>query len=255
MKTKKLVSSILLVISVIFLASSCKKDKDEETIEPTATEQNLKLHIHTQVGNQLADYTSTFAQASGRKFILADFRYYISGIVLIKADGTEFPISGKVLLVKPSVQDYALGMVPVGDYKGIRYTMGIDSATNHSNPTVYSNENPLAIQTPSMHWSWSSGYIFTKVEGMCDTTLAANGPADCPFFFHIGMDMMKRTINFSSSSFTVSGTAEKEIALVFDLKKVLQNIDLRTENSTHTMDNMSLATKFVNNYATASTIE
>ncbi len=255
MKNKKLLSYALLISSVIFSASSCKKDKEEETVEPTATEQNLKLHIHTQVGNQLADYTSTFAQASGRKFILADFRYYISGIVLIKADGSEFPISGKVLLVKPSVQDYALGMVPVGDYKGIRYTMGLDSATNHSNPTVYSSENPLAIQTPSMHWSWSSGYIFTKVEGMCDTTLAANGPADCPFFFHVGTDMMKRSINFSSSSFTVTGTEEKEVALVFDLKKVLQNIDLRTENSTHTMDNMGLATKFVNNYAGATSIE
>lgn len=255
MKNKKLLSYALLISSVIFSASSCKKDKEEETVEPTATEQNLRLHIHTQVGNQFADYTSTFAQASGRKFTLSDFRYYISGIVLIKADGSEFPISGKVLLVKPSVQDYALGMVPVGDYKGIRYTMGLDSATNHSNPTVYSSENPLAIQTPSMHWSWSSGYIFTKVEGLCDTTLAANGPANYPFFFHVGTDMMKRSINFSSSSFTVTGTEEKEVALVFDLKKVLQNIDLRTENSTHTMDNMGLATKFVNNYAGATSIE
>ena len=95
MKTKKLVFSILLVSSVIFLASSCKKDKDEETIEPTATEQNLKLHIHTQVGNQLADYTSTFAQASGRKFILADFRYYISGIVLIKPMVLNFQLAEK----------------------------------------------------------------------------------------------------------------------------------------------------------------
>lgn len=259
MKTKnyKINSTLLLVFTlVVTFISSCKKDKDETTeVQPESTEQALKFHLHTQVGNQLANYTSTYAQASGRKFVLSDFRYYISNIVLIKDDGSELPLTGKVILAKPSIQDYDLGMVPVGNYKGFKFLVGLDSLTNHKDPTTYAANNPLAIQTPTMHWSWSSGYLFLKVEGNCDTTMAANGTANYPIFFHIGMDGYKRNMNFSSSSFSVVSGQDKEIALVFDLLKVLQNVDLRTENSTHTMDNMMLASKIANNFSSAMSVE
>ncbi len=256
MKKTILKSGIIFSMAVMAMVTGCKKDKDDSAdVTPVSTEQNLKFHLHTQVGNQLANYTSTFTQASGRKFILEDFRYYVSNIKLIKEDGSEYPLTGKVLLAKPSQQDYELGLVPVGNYKGLKFIIGLDSVTNHSDPTSYASGNPLAIQTPGIHWSWSSGYIFFKVEGLCDTTAAANGSATYPFFFHIGMDSFKRTIDFSTSSFSVVSGSDKEVAFVFDLKKVLQNVDLRTENETHTMNNMPLATKIANNFSAAMELE
>ncbi|MBL0049939.1 MAG: hypothetical protein IPP32_17790 [Bacteroidetes bacterium] len=256
MNLTNLKSMIILTAVLAVVFTGCKKDKDNsEEVIPENAEQNLKFHIHNQVGNQLANYTNTYTQASGRKFILADFRYYLSNIKLVKEDGSELALSGKVLLAKPSQQDYDLGMVPVGNYKGLKFILGLDSATNHLDPTTYATGNPLAIQTPSIHWSWSSGYIFFKVEGVCDTTAAANGPADCPFFYHIGMDSFKRNMNFSTSAFTVANGSDKEIAFVFDLLKVLQNVDMRSEQQTHTMDNMMLATKIANNFPGAMSIE
>jgi hypothetical protein len=35
--------------------------------------------------------------------------------------------------------------VPVGNYKGFKFTVGLDSATNHKDPTLYSASNPLII--------------------------------------------------------------------------------------------------------------
>ena len=254
--TKKISTLFALLMATSVFLISCKKDKEDAAeTTPESTEQNLTFHLHTQVGNQLANYSTTYTQASGRKFILSDFRYYLSNIVLIKEDGSELPLSGKVILAKPSVQDYSLGAVPVGNYKGFRFIVGLDSVTNHKDPTTYAAGNPLAIQTPTMHWSWSSGYLFFKVEGMCDTTAAANGAANYPFFFHIGMDGYKRNINYNSNAFSVLSGQDKEIALVFDLQKVLLNVNLRTENATHTKDNMMLASKIANNFATAMSVE
>ena len=94
-----------------------------------------------------------------------------------------------------------------------------------------------------------------NIEGVVDTTLASNGALDYQYFYHIGLDSFKRTVDFSSEEFTVASGSDYEIGIEFDLLKVLSNVDMRTENSTHTMDNMPLATKIANNWESAFEIE
>jgi hypothetical protein len=243
----------LLTFATVF--TGCKK-KDEETPTPTPnTEQKLSFHLHTMVGTNAASYGMQFQDASGRKFNVSDLRYYISNIVLIKSDGSELPLTGKVILANPSTHEYELGEVPVASYKGFKFLVGLDSATNHSDPTTYPSDNPLSIQSPSIHWSWNSGYIFMKIEGQVDTTLAANGPLDLEYFYHIGIDNFKRTIDFSTSAFTVVSGSDYEIGIEFDLLKALINVDMRTENETHTMNNMPLAMKIADNWQGAFELE
>ena len=243
----------LIALSVTF--SSCKDDKDDEPTPaaPISTSQKLSFHLHTNVGNVEAEYGVEYQQASGRKFNLADFRYYISNIVLIKNDGSEYSLTGKVLLVSPTVDEYDLQSVPVGSYQGFKFMLGLDSATNHTDPTTYAATNPLAIQTPGIHWSWNSGYIFMKVEGQCDTTLAATGTPDYDYFYHIGLDGFKRTIDFTTAAFNVASGSDKELVLNFNLLQALSNVDMRIENETHTMNNVPLATKIADNWQSAFT--
>ncbi len=248
MKKNKLILSIATaILSLSVLLTGCKKD---EKIAPN-TEQKLSFNISNMVGNNAAAYNTLYQDASGRSFNLADMRYYISNIVLIKNDGTKLPINGKVLLVNPSTKAYDLGIVPVGDYKGFQFMLGLDSVANHSDPTTYSEGNPLAIQTPSIHWSWSSGYIFMKLEGLVDTSLAKTGTTNFQFFYHVGLDKFSKTVDFTNATFSVPSGSDKVINLEFDLLSVLNGIDMRTENSTHTMDNMPLAMKVSNNWPTA----
>ena len=112
--------NITIVLAALLIAAAtftgCKKDKDN-----SPAEQELSFHLHTLVGNTAANYTSVFTDATGRSFTLSDCRYYISNIVLIKEDGTELPITGKVLLANPMTAEYEIGMVPVGKYKGYRF--------------------------------------------------------------------------------------------------------------------------------------
>lgn len=243
------VFAALAVLSIGFV--SCKK---EETT--TKTSQNLNFHIHSMAGAAEINDADVFTTATGRKITFSDLRYYISNIVLIKEDGTEYPISNKVLLAGIEKEEHALGEVPVGKYKGFKFMLGLDSATNHSDPTTYEAGNPLAMQTPSIHWDWNSGYIFFKAEGRVDTSAAGNLAPNHDFFYHIGMDMLARQIDFSTSAFEVTADGEKFVHMNFDFLTALQNVDFTTETMTHSMGaGMPLATKIANNYQAAFEVE
>ena len=153
------------------------------------------------------------------------------------------------------IDEYELGMVPVGNYKGFRFIVGLDSTINHSDPSTFPSSNPLSVQTPSIHWSWNSGYIFWKVEGKVDTTVAQTGPVNVDYLYHIGMDEFKRTIDFSTDAFSVNSGQDQVIHLNFDLAAALINVDMTSELMTHTMDDMMLATKIANNRQSAFEVE
>lgn len=182
-------------------------------------------------------------------------RFYMSNIRLIKSDGSEYPLTGQYQLIDLSKSHFHLGEVPVGDYKGLKFSVGLDSATNHMDPTVYPSTNPLAMQSPNMHWSWNSGYIFMMVEGSCDTTVANTdvltlGQYSHSMFYHLGMDMLLRNVDLSNSAFSIVSGTDKYVSIQMDMNEFFTGVDLKTENQTHTMDNMMVATKTANNIST-----
>ena len=119
-----------------------------------------------------------------------DFRFYITGVKMIRADGAEVPLtlpandnwnytvgSDSVTLVDlenatadcptatgtPATNTVIKGTVPAGDYTGVKMTMGVPFALNHTdwnNPTT--TKAPLDIQ--AMAWSWQGGRKFAKIE-------------------------------------------------------------------------------------------
>jgi hypothetical protein len=255
MKKIKLILILSALISLVGI-TSC----NDKTVEPTNQTQSLSLNFSAKVGTKDLDYTSSFTTDAGARYTVSMFRYYVSNIRLIKSDGTEYPINNKYLLVTPSVANYDLGQVPVGSYKGIKFSVGIDSVTNHADPTVYPVTNPLAIQSPAIHWSWNSGYIFMMIEGSCDTTVANNdvltyGQYSHGMFYHIGMDPLLRTIDLSNAAFTVSSANSATVSISADLNKVLKNVDIKTENASHTMGSMPLATRIADNISSAFSVK
>lgn len=259
MKTllKKLTVSITLIALVL---TACKKDKDkDETPKPANTEEELGLVFKYVAGEDVVDFTSAYTANNGQKYTLSMIRFYMSNIRLIKSDGSEYPLIGQYQLIDASKSHFHLGDVPVGDYKGLKFNVGIDSLTNHMDPTVYASTNPLAMQTPNMHWSWNSGYIFTMVEGSCDTTAGNTdvltlGQYSHSMFYHIGMDMLLREVDLSNSPFSVVSGSEKHLNIRTDMNQFLSGVDLKTENQTHTMGKMMLAKKVADNTKTMFTI-
>ena len=55
--------------------------------------------------------------------------------------------------------------IPKQRYKGIQFTMGLDSAVNHGDPSVWAADHPLNPLMNGLHWGWSGGYIFQAMDG------------------------------------------------------------------------------------------
>ncbi len=123
---------------------------------------------------------------TGSTVNVADFRVYVSGVALTRADGTAVPValdqdgkwqlhdvalidfedaSGGCINGTPETNMLVRGTVPDGDYTGLRLDIGVPFAHNHGDPTLAGS--PLNLT--AMFWNWQGGYKFMKVD------LATNG--------------------------------------------------------------------------------
>lgn len=122
----------------------------------------------------------------------ADFRYYVSEVQLLTADGQAVPLQleqdGVWQLENIALLDFedgtgpcrngtaglnttVRGRVPAGAYTGVRFTLGIPFERNHGDPTV----SPAPLNSTAMFWNWQGGYKFLKF----DTSTGGN-TADTP---------------------------------------------------------------------------
>ncbi len=250
----------LCVLFFFFVFNGCKKDEEVVTLSPNdslplSTEQMFSIQLRTTAGNTPADLVNVFTDNTGRKFTMSDFKYYLSKIVLIKDDNSEISISDSVLLGDVTQHTFPLAIIPVGNYKGFRMIFGLDSVTNHGDPTLYPEGHPLSLQNASMHWGWNFGYIFMKMEGLADTTINNNGTANTNFLYHLGSDKIRRDLDFSASAFTVTSGSDKVLKLKIDLQLLLNTVDFTTDLFTMTPSNMSLSSKIADNWQTAIIVE
>jgi hypothetical protein len=241
----------LAVVVSALVFTGCKKEdpKTEPTPAPipAVTKQRLAFHLHTHYGPDEVQYGKVYTDPNGRKFDISKLQYYISNVRLIKADGSEMTVPNRYILVKPTEKTYFVDSVLPGDYKGFTFDVGIDSVTNHSDPALKSPTSPLSLESDGkdMHWSWTAGYIFVRLDAKVDSTPDKSAGPNKQIFLHLGNDANRRTINFSNSSFKVANSGESQIHIVADFKKYLDGVDLGTFPKLHGPS--SVATKLANN--------
>jgi hypothetical protein len=193
MKTLKKILP-LLVVGTLALAS-CKK---EGCIDPAAINYNDEAkkddgsceylgqgtvsvemsHVWGMGGAPFALNTELIHPMTNDTMTYSTFKYYISNFELKSTDGTWWKHPESYFLVDASVPaSLTLGLsgVPEGGYTDIRYTMGVDSTRN-----VSGAQTGALSTTNGMFWSWSTGYIMVKAEGVSPN--AASGS----FSFHLG---------------------------------------------------------------------
>lgn len=118
---------------------------------------------------------------------LRDLRFYISNVKLVRDDGALVPLSlsandnvnatvGSDAVTLIDLEDKTgscvdsnnteatnasiNGQVPAGNYKGIRMTLGVPFAINHTDQTAGLEVTPAVINNavnPGMAWSWGGG--------------------------------------------------------------------------------------------------
>lgn len=266
MKTRK--NYLLLSICALAL-TSCSKTDDN----PVAN--NITLHFNNTFKNNtiiLGDATSPTAtkntSTEDQIHHFSELKYVISNIRLLKIDGTEIPYNindldkGATVVnqAKPQTLAYVLSNIPAGEYKQMKFGLGVKAELNTLDearfPSFYAE---AGANDTEMHWEWGTGYRFTKIEGFYDTdnkTLSIHtgstveGTKDDEETYTQGVDAY-RDITLDLSTHAVVGKIAPKITIKADFDKLLSGktntITLGTGNATpsvHTAANMVL---FVDN--------
>jgi hypothetical protein len=246
--------------AIILAFSSCRKDESlnavqpNDTIQPTDSTALLTFSFRNYIGQALLQYNQVYSDTSGRNFQLSDLRYYISQVVLTNDHGDDIALSNKVFLIDNQTEFYSAEKIATGNYTSIRFMIGLDSITNHFDPALYDASNPLSYQPNSMHWGWNFGYIFMKAEGNADTDPVPSGNLNGILSYHIGSDAFARVVTINDIALSVVPDKNNVLSIKFDFLKMLNQVDLSTENITHTNPGRALAEKLSDNWTTAFSI-
>lgn len=108
--------------------------------------------------------TSQYRTVSGTTVTVSMLKFYVSDIALNILDGDTLRIPGHYLVdctddermsIAASVPEEAFGL-----YSGLSFRIGVDSVVNELGPSE-GDLDPIN----GMYWTWSTGYIFCKLEG------------------------------------------------------------------------------------------
>jgi hypothetical protein len=180
----------LTVIAAGFgLLQSCERetptipyDKNNNTADTIA---KLSLKFNPVFGGQALTFGGMdFTKPDGEKMQFDQFKILLSDFQLIRPDNSKVKLGDGFVYAdfKARVITTPHVNMPAGDYKGVSFVIGLDSATNHGDPAVWPAEHPLNPIHNGLHWGWAGGYIFSMLDGNYVPAAGGNSRA---FSFHM----------------------------------------------------------------------
>lgn len=205
-----------LLVSILFV--SCQ---DDETAQPTSPSAgNVIVDITNVMGNVNVDETGSvsYTTNAGETFTVTRLKYYLTNFQLLKNGEVKYTMPESYFLVdeadQPSTK-LTLPNVPAGDYDAVRFLIGVDSLRN-----VSGAQTGALDPAYGMFWTWSTGYIFYKLEGKSPNSTLV----DSTFNFHIaGFRVANNTnairevvLGFNGDILEVTGGHSPELHLFAD---------------------------------------
>ncbi len=226
---------ILVVLVSFSLFTSCEK------VEPTPTTSTesiptgqLKFHLHTFIGeNEVDAYDIETGMPDGRMISLNMAQLYISDIQLVKLDGSFYSVPNSGVLKVFESESVNIGDVPVGNYKSVRFKVGLAPTVNALAPTTSGYANLL---NQSEMWFSSTaqpdGYVFLNFSGSIDTTLAKTG-VKVPFEYKIGTDANWTQIEMPAQNFTIYKDVTGYVHMKIGYDRLFDGINLSNNANLH----------------------
>jgi hypothetical protein len=236
----------ILIIPIVF--TSCSHHDDDDTTTPTTTgggsntpKGQLYFHLHTYIDNNEVDlYNTNYTADDGRKISLQLAQLYLSDIQLVKLDGSTVSVPGRHILMEQDIATYLIADVSVGNYKSVRFKIGLDPATNGLNPSeMWFGSTPQP-----------DGYAFVSVKGKIDTSENADNSAMQMQFFEykIGTNDHYIQVNMPDRNFSVFQNQIQYVHVLVDYYKLFNGLKLNEPS------NLSATSAAVNNQSPATNI-
>lgn len=252
-------SLITLAVSASLLLSACKKENT------SLYNNNIKAALSIEFDNiagssDLQLNTGTYTNSFGQNFSITKLRYYISNIELINRNGQAYtvPQNESYFLIDESapLSSKPVVNVPEGEYTRLNFILGVDSLRNTMDVSQRTGVLDVSAAASDMYWSWNSGYIFFKLEGVSPAITSMGGI----FQFHVGgfggyttattNNLQKFSIDLTSRGIAKVITGRQpNIHLFVDIMKTINgstHIDFSTTSMIHSP---TAAVGIRNNYA------
>ena len=244
---KKLIAITTLIG---FLGYGCTTVEPDP--EPTPEVQELTISIdHSINGSPIAYIDSIYTLGAGTEVKITRLSYILSNFFLEKTDGSRLEFEDTYALIEAhrGSTKITLTNVPKGSYKSVGFSLGLDSAVNHSDPNQYSVDHPLSPINNALHWNWTAGYIFIAVEGR----LASNNDS---YVFHLAGDLNRLDYNFPVS-FTKSEAA-LTASMEFQYEEIFENpnmFDMEVDGMSAHSETGPVTTALIQNIQNAFTLK
>ncbi len=176
---------IAALSALSFFALSCSNDDDStEVIADTFGE--VELYFDNGIAGDALILGNTYTNSNNESLTVNRFNYIVSNFVLIDANGNEtvYPKEESYFVVSEenSLKTIHLENFPSGDYKAIRFGIGVDAQRYLQGETAQQSFWDLAAEN-NLTWTWSTGYRFINFEG---TYTSSNNTEAFPFQVHQG---------------------------------------------------------------------
>lgn len=165
-----------------------------QTAAPDSTPLSVNLQFAAFINNNAFECGKSYADVGASKAILTptDFRLYVSEVALVNTQGDAVPVkltqdgiwqldniafldfengAGPCRNGTSPVNTTVRGTVPAGQYRGLKFTVGLPFAYNHGDAT----RAAAPLNNTAMFWNWQGGYRFIKFDA---TSKAVPGAAD-----------------------------------------------------------------------------
>ncbi|WP_396148742.1 MbnP family protein [Flavobacterium sp.] len=191
MKTNFKYFALFLTFSILF--SACSSDDDTaENLDGTFGD--VELFFDNGVNGDALILGNSYTNSNGETLTINRFNYIVSNFILVKEDGTEYtyPKNDSYFVISEETDKVTVVLenIPAGDYKQIKFGIGVDQQRYLEGETAQQDFWNHASAN-NMVWTWSTGYRFINFEG----TFTSSHNAD-PLNFQIHQGSNSSTDNY-----------------------------------------------------------
>jgi cytochrome c peroxidase len=157
-----------------------------------------------------------YENSAGERFSVTRISYLAGDFALQRADGSWLQFSNFVAWLDAGQNRNSLRLenVPPGEYRSMRFSLGLDNRLNNTNAAQFPDGHPLNPNLNGLHWSWQGGYIFLALEGLWRN---AAGKLD-GWSYHIARDGNSTRVTLAAP---LEITNESRLEVDFDLAALL----------------------------------
>ena len=240
-----------LVLTVVFGSFVLGFFGCDETVDPIPDNtETIVLTIDHFFKGEPLELNKIYKGPQNRDLWITKKKYYLSNITATTENG-ESELIKDVALITVGTNEGSMtivGKIPKGQYLAISFDLGVREDLNLKDPATYNKDHPLSVFN-NMYWSWSTQYIFSKIEGH----EILNGDT-ASFVIHTGTQSLYRpNIKVQRVFDVVAGGSD--ISINLDVFSILSNseytFDLSKDGQSHTVDNLPLAVNYMDNFTVA----